>query len=198
MCHTLLSGLLSLSPELCQIFTSKESHAHHQYSFRNCFDCLVLLASANKKDGHLQLARVVVEWLPLGTEAHQSQIESQAEKQKEAKMLAKESKSGDNKNSKKAKDGSDSPAETDNDELANPLNTMYAYLSQVTTAVQYSSSKSDYVERRTLAAEDDVLFDDVEDGEDASVANEDEAAQEEGVSGNVLWTKPVMKKWSQS
>ena len=113
-------------------------------------------------------------------------------------MPAKEGKSGDNKNSKKSKDGSDSPAETDNDELANPLNTMYAYLSQVTTAVQYSSSKSDYVERRTLAAEDDVLFDDDEDGEDASVANEDEAAQEEGVSWNVLWTKPVMKKWSQS
>ncbi len=97
---------------------------------------------------------------------------------------AKEVKFSDGKSSKKAKEDSSSAGvdTADSDELTNPLNTLYVYLSHLTTAVQYSGSKSDYVNRRALAAEGDVLFDEDEDDEEVGVANEDETAQEEGVS----------------
>ena len=189
MTQILLDTLLSLSSDLCDIFLSKECHAY-QHSFRNYFDCLVLLASANKKDGHLLLARVVVKWLPLVVQTHFSQVDVLSKQPKEVKAPAKEGKPAkevkfsDGKSSKKAKEDSSSAGvdTADSDELTNPLNTLYVYLSHLTTAVQYSGSKSDYVNRRALAAEGDVLFDEDEDDEEVGVANEDETAQEEGVS----------------
>ena len=143
----------------------------------------MLLASVNQKAGHLMLARAVVRWLPLVVQAHFSQVDFQGKKGtgKEAKIPSKEGKSSDGKASKKAKEVSEGKAgdNGDNSELTNPLNTMYVYLSHLTTAVQYSNCKSDYIERRALAAEDDVLFDEDEGEEEIGVGNEDDAPQEE-------------------
>jgi len=182
VCHALLDSLLSLSVELCDIFLSKKCHAYQQ-SFRNYFDCLVLLASANQEAGHLLLARAVVRWLPLVVQAHFSQVDFQGKKgpAREDKTPSKEGKSSEGKGSKKAKEASEGKAGDDGEgnELTNPLNTMYLYLSHLTTAVQYSSCKVDYLDRRAMAAEDDVLFDEDEGEEEMGVANEEDAAQEE-------------------
>ena len=119
-------------------------------------------------------------------EAQLSQLHVNGEELKDVNVTMKETKSSDEKHGKKGKDSPESVVvEVEADENLNPLNTLFIYLCHLTSATQYSNNMVEYTNRRTLAAEDDSLFD--EDGEsgEVGVIIEEEPALAEIVSLSV-------------
>lgn len=170
----LLSSLLKLGSELILAFseggdatTSTSASSSSSYAiFRDYFDCLVLLAGTNKEDGHLQLVKEVISWLPKCIK-----VTSVADK---AVERVEESKEED--------------ASPELEESFGPLNTAFSYLSQLTTAVQFSNGGTEYTEKRAMAEQDDPLFDEEDSSEEVGLAipggmtDEDDSTKEESVS----------------
>ena len=166
----LLSSLLPLGSSLMDTLTPLHTSSNSAI-FKDFFECLVSLAGTNKSDGHLRLAQEVVGWIPQcaqlapAVQSHDSQVTG----------------SEGEETSEKAK----KPA-TDSDKLLAPVDSIFLYLSQLTTAVQFSGNVAEYTERRGVAGEDDLLFDEDEGGEEVGGAGggaeEDEASTEDSVS----------------
>lgn len=137
--------------------------------FKHFFDCLVLLAGTNKKDGHLQLLQNVVKWLPKCIEGTQ-------------KLLEEEDGGTGREGEESGKYDVGSDVRTNREESLSPINCLFLYLSQLTTAVQFSCNAPVYTEKRSTAGEEDVLFDaeeNEEDGDEGGVAISGGGADEE-------------------
>ena len=145
--------------------------------FKDFFDCLVSLASTNHKDGHLQLARAVVEWIPKCVALTPVLVKSCD--------VAEEEGANENENTPGRKERESEPS--DAEKSFAPMDSFLLYLSQLTTAVQFSGSVAEYTERRGVAGEDELLLDEEEAGEEGVAgggAEEDESTAEDLVSVN--------------
>lgn len=145
--------------------------------FKDFFECLVSLAGTNKSDGHLLLAREVVGWIPRCV-----QLAPATEQSQDGHVTG----GGEGEEaSEKAK----KPV-PDSEKLLAPADSIFLYLSQLTTAVQFSGNVAEYTERRGVASEDDLLFDEEDGGEDVGGAGggaeEDEASTEDSVSCGIF------------
>lgn len=171
---SLLSALLPLGTELMASLDPSQNTTHASI-FKDFFDCLVSLAGTNKNNGHLQLARAVVEWIPKCDPVTPAMpLIGEAEEKEEV--------SGKNA-ARTIVDGSDVEVSL------SPINSFFQYLSQLTTAVQFCGNVTEYTEKRGVAAEDDPLFDDSDGNEEAGLggtggmAEEEDSSLEEAVSG---------------
>lgn len=168
-----LSAILPLGSELMGSL-SPANNAMHASIFKDFFDCLVALAGTNKSDGHLLLVRAVVEWIPQCDNVTTAMVEQPEGEEQEV--------------SGKGGDQSEDSSPLDVEEALAPVNHLFLYLSQLTTAVQFCGNMAEYTEKRGVAGEDDTLFDESDGGEEAGlgsaggVADEDESAMEDAVS----------------
>ena len=164
----LLSTILPLGTELMESLCPSQNDAHASI-FKDFFDCLVSLAGTNKSGGHLQLARAVVQWIPQCVQVTPVIVEGE----------------GQQEDSGKGAEPSDDNSEQNFEQSLIPVNHLFLYLSQLTTAVQFCSSVAEYTEKRGVAGEDDPLFDDTDGGDEVGLggtvggAEEEESAMEE-------------------
>lgn len=163
----LLTTILPFGMELMESLCPSQNAAHASI-FKDFFDCLVSLAGTNKSDGHLQLAQAVVQWIPRCVQVTPVIVEGEGKQEESGK-------------------GAEPPdnAEQDLEQSLAPVNHLFLYLSQLTTAVQFCSSVAEYTEKRSMAGEDDPLFDDSDGGDEVGLsgtvggAEEEESAMEE-------------------
>lgn len=153
----LLSALLPLATELMDTLCPMQNPAHSS-TFKNLFEALVALAGTNKSDGHLQLARTAVGWIPRCVEVTPLAWSRDRMEREEEEALVGEGKDR---------------SELDSRERGfAPLDNLFLYFSQLSTAAQFSGNVAEYTERRGVAGEDDLLFD------------EDDGAEEAGLGGS--------------
>ena len=180
-----LASLLPLGSELLETLSPSQNSTHAAI-FKDFFDCLVALAGTNKGDGHLQLVRAVGEWLPrcvrevtTSCGGEDATPTTGASGERETEM------GGDSSTT------TTTTTTTTTVKMASsfaPVSSLFQYLSQLTTAVQFSCSRGEYVEKRGVAGEDDPLFDEDDGGEEAGLggsgggADEEDATNEESVS----------------
>lgn len=164
----ILSAILPLGSELMTSLCPSQNSMHASI-FKDFFNCLVSLAGTNKSDGHLQLARAVVEWMPQCIQVTPVMVDAEGEEEDLGKG---------------SEPSEVTPAKSLEQSLA-PINHLFLYLSQLTTAVQFCSNVAEYTEKRGVAGEDDPLFDESDGTEEVGLtgtvggADEEESAMEE-------------------
>lgn len=172
-----LTAILPLGTELMETL-SPSTNPTHASIFKDFFNCLVSLAGTNKDDGHLQLVRAVVEWAPKCVQA--------------TLMTPTEGEPSEGP-------GGDRRVGVTISESLGPINSLFQYLCQLTTAIQFSSNMVQYTEKRGVAAEDDSLFDEDEGGEEVGLggtgggADEEDSTAEDAVSGwGKIWGPSII------
>lgn len=174
----LLTAILPLGTELMHTL-SPSLNPSHSVIFKDFFDCLVSLAGTNKNDGHLQLARAVVEWIPRCIQVTPMNLSHDdgtgTNGKEEGESTGKES------------EKSESDSKTSFEKCFAPLSSLFLYISHLSTAVQFSSDMANYTVKRGVAGEDDPLLD--EDDEEVGFvgsgggADEEESTVDDSVSG---------------